>query len=288
MDKEIENIDYKETQCTLKDMMSKDLSEIFIQLANFKNTISEVLIPIFKGVYTINTFFTESMKVIIKELSDKKKKNIYFATIFLEMNPKFSDKFIIEGMFPPIFYFLDSMGDNEFIEFDESYINKIDINNIINDPDIKKYYIKAIDNWIDEEHTDCIRDFIKEIKTNFMQNKIYSTTLNLFTLIEYKVRESGDNTDKPIGERKIFRGIRKVLKENCFKYNNSKELEKLYSTFFNEESEYNIYKSTSDKPKIITRHILHGDRLDLINKKNMMSLVFLTDCLYRMLIKNFD
>ncbi|WP_162267000.1 hypothetical protein, partial [Clostridium botulinum] len=225
---------------------------------------------------------------IIKELSNKKKKNIYFATMFLEMNPIFSDKFITEGVFPPIFYFLDDMMEDQIIEFHEEYVNKIDINNVVNSSDIKEYYIKAIDNWIDEEHTDCICDFIKEIKTNFMQNKIYSTTLNLFTLMEYKIRESGFNTNKPIGEWKIINNITKVLSENCFKYKESKELEKLYSTFFNEKGTCYIYKSTSKSPTFVTRHILHGDRLDLINNKSMMSLVFLTDCLYRMLIKKFD
>ncbi|BAO04833.1 dynein beta chain [Clostridium botulinum B str. Osaka05] len=267
-------------QSALKEF-NEDLNKKFSQFAKFKNTLSEVMLPISKEIYKINTFFAKSMQPIIKELSNRKKRNIYFATIFLETNPKFSDKFITEGIFPPIFYFLDnSMKDYEFIEFDETYINKIDINNIINDSNIKEYYIKTMDNWIDEEQIDCIRDFIED--------NLYSTTLNLFTLIEYKVRESGDKTDKPVGEWKIIDSITKVLAENCFKYKKSKELEKLYSSFFDKKGKYYIYKSTSKSPTFITRHILHGDRLDLINNKSMMSLVFLTDCLYRMLIKNFD
>ncbi|EQB4340400.1 hypothetical protein ACYJ2U_001706 [Clostridium botulinum] len=287
MNKETNVSVFSKSQYELQEI-SKDLGEKFSQLVNFKNIISEAIIPISKKIYKVSTFFIESMQPIIKELSNKKKKNIYIATMFLEMNPAFSEKFITEGIFPPIFYFLDDMMEDQIIEFYEEYVNKIDINNVVNSSDIKEYYIKAMDNWIDEEHTDCIRDFIKEIKTNFMQNKIYSTTLNLFTLMEYKIRESGFNTNKPIGEWKIINNITKVLSENCFKYKESKELEKLYSTFFNEKGTCYIYKSTSKSPTFVTRHILHGDRLDLINNKSMMSLVFLTDCLYRMLIKKFD
>ncbi|EQC1535631.1 hypothetical protein ACY1J9_001462 [Clostridium botulinum] len=287
MNKETNVSDFSKSQCELQEI-SKDLGEKFSQLVNFKNIISEAIIPISKEIYKVSAFFFKELKPIIKELSNKKKKNIYFATMFLEMNPIFSDKFITEGVFPPIFYFLDDMMEDQIIEFHEEYVNKIDINNVVNSSDIKEYYIKAMDNWIDEEHADCIRDFIKEIKANFMQNKIYSTTLNLFTLMEYKIRESGLNTNKPIGEWKIINNITKILSENCFKYKESKELEKLYSTFFNEKGTCYIYKSTSKSPTFVTRHILHGDRLDLINNKSMMSLVFLTDCLYRMLIKKFD
>ncbi|HCL4447078.1 TPA: hypothetical protein N2D16_002683 [Clostridium botulinum] len=287
MNKETNVSDFSKSQYELQEI-SKDLGEKFSQLVNFKNIISEAILPIYKEIYKINTFFFKELKPIIKELSNKKKKNIYFATMFLEMNPAFSDKFITEGVFPPIFYFLDNMMADQVIEFYEEYVNKIDINNVVNSSDIKEYYIKAMDNWIDEEQIDCIRDFIKEIKINFIQDNLYSTTLNLFTLIEYKVRESGDKTDKPVGEWKIIDSITTVLAENCFKYKKSKELEKLYSTFFDKKGKCYIYKSTSKSPAFVTRHILHGDRLDLINNKSMMSLIFLTDCLYKMLIKNFN
>ncbi len=62
------------------------------------------------------------------------------------------------------------------------------------------------------------------------------------------------------------------------------KFDKLFVTFFDNKSDYYIYKSTLKDPTFITRHILHGERLDLINKKSMMSLVFLTDCLYKTLI----
>ncbi|WP_010293554.1 hypothetical protein [Clostridium senegalense] len=219
-----------------------------------------------------------------KELLHKKGVNIFLVTCLLESNTEFLNIFIKEGLCPPIFYFLKNKTLNDMIKFDERFTENIDIKNLLDDNELLLFYYNSMNEWIEDEDEEFIKEFIREIQINFQQRNVYVTTLNLFTLIEYKVRKSAEITGNPIGEDRITKNIIETLKKNCFKSGKYSQLDKLFFTFFNKKSNYYIYKSTSNNPNFITRHILHGERLDLINHKNMMSLVFLTDCLYKMII----
>ncbi|WP_257916771.1 hypothetical protein [Clostridium sp. LY3-2] len=232
----------------------------------------------------------DEMFSVINEISieceNDHKKNIYLAAFFLEFKKKSMDRFMENGVCPPIFYFIDQikgMSTDDAINFLTNEDDLIDIDKIIFSSYIKKHYCTAMDQWGEHESYDHIKEFISNIKDNFERDNIFSATLNLFTLIEFKVREVyGCN----ISTGEITKTIKNVLKEQCFKYKKvpSEGLEKIYNEFL-EGGRFNLYKSTQNKPQYITRHMLHGDRLDLIDKKRMISLVFFTDCIYKMLFK---
>lgn len=248
-------------------------------MLNSENRFEKILENIFN-----NPDITIKLDTIIrnlKDFKDKKKLNIYRATVFLDKKQGFNDIFLNDKICPPIFYFLDGKTMGEILEF-ENYIEKdFDINKILFSLEIKEYYLKQMDLWIEDETDDYIKCFIDEIKFNFQNDNIYSTTLNLFTLIEFKVRNVYDGQ---ISNGKITKTINSVLSEQCFKYKEKSKLIKIYDTFL-ASGELYLYKNTKENPKYITRHMLHGEKLDLIDKKGMLSLVFFTDCIFKMLFK---
>lgn len=129
-----------------------------------------------------------------------------------------------------------------------------------------------------------IKCLIDEIRFNFEYGNIYVTTLSLFTLIEHKINTVIEENKTLIKKNNenilITQTIKNVLKNNCFKHNCFKNdaLDRIYDKFV-----HAYYKSTDGDLDKITRHMVHGKRLDLINKKQMLSLIFFTDCVYKML-----
>lgn len=258
----------------------------------------------------INENLKENLKNLqneMQELSDKNKFNFYIAREFLENNPEKANEFIERKIWPPIFYLLDGLTIGDLMEKDNKAFNEINIDEIIKSEYLKKYYYKSMNTWIEDEPELHIKEFIKEIQLNFESDNIYVTTLNLFTLLEYKVdkaRPLKEITQKYANEYKalkdnnyrrkyikegqkpagITKAIEIILDENCFGYKDSKVLEDLYYTFFDRNGECYLYKDTEKNPSYITRHMLHGKQLNLINKEGMMSLVFLIDSIHKMLI----
>lgn len=239
--------------------------------------------------------FSKIINEIQEDCKDGNKANIYKAMLFVEIKKDFVDIFLNGQVCPPIFYFIDNifkMTTNEACDYicnSSIYLmeNVDNIDGIIYSEDIKEYYCLAMDEWAEEEHDNSIKAFIKEIQSNFYKDNIYTTTLSLFTLIEYKVRNV---YGKDIKANEITKTIRNILEEQCFKYEKvpNKELMKIYTAYLERRSKSDIYKSTDKNPEYITRHIVHGVRMDLINKKEMLSLVFLTDCIYKMLFNKYN
>lgn len=223
------------------------------------------------------------MESLSKELSHKKGTNIFIVSSFLESNENFLNPFMEGGLCPPIFYIIKDFTLEDLIEYDEKYSN-INITTLLKDSGLKEYYVESMDEWIEDESEEYVRQLIQEIKKNFKSNNIYVTSLSLLTLIEYKVRKAAEMTGKPIGKDNITVKIVSTLKSNCFKNGTMPQLNRLFNLFFDRSSEYYLYKDTQSNPISITRHILHGERLDLVNEQNMMNLVFITDILYKMLI----
>lgn len=227
--------------------------------------------------------FSKVMESLSKELSHKKGKNIFIVSSFLESNENFLNPFMEGGLCPPIFYIIKDCTLEDLINYDEKYSN-INITILLNDIGLREYYVESMDEWIEDESEEYVRQLIQEIKKNFKSNNIYVTSLSLLTLIEYKVRKAAEMTGKPIGKDNVTVKIVSTLKSNCFKNGTMPQLNRLFNLFFDRSSEYYLYKATQSNPISITRHILHGERLDLINEQNMMNLVFITDILYKMLI----
>lgn len=250
-----------------------EFAEYFRKVPTVVDTISTALIEISKAF--------ESLE---KELSHKKGQNIFIVSTFLESNEKFLNPFIDTGLCPPIFYMIKDCTLGDLEDYDQKYSNNINIDILLDDIRLKEYYVESMEEWIEDESEEYIKQLILEVKGNFKSNNIYVTSLSLLTLIEFKVRKAAEATGKPIGKDQITEKIVSTLKSNCFKDGETNQLTRLFNLFFNKKSKYYLYKSTQSNPISITRHILHGERLDLINKQNMMNLVFITDMLYKMLI----
>ena len=259
-----------------------NLNGLYEGLSKFAECIRKV--P--KVVDTIGEAFiklSKAFEVLEKELCHKKGENIFIVSSFLECNENFLNPFIKEGICPPIFYIIKDINLGDLIDSDEKYSN-INITTLLKDTSLKEYYVNSIGEWIEDESEVHIKQLIQEIKKNFISDNIYVNSLSLLTLIEYKVRKAAEITGNPIGKDSITKKIVSTIKSNCFKNGTDPQLTRLFNLFFYEESKYYLYKSTQSNPISITRHVLHGERLDLINKQNMMNLVFITDILYKMLI----
>ena len=224
------------------------------------------------------------IKQVSENCNDEKKKNIYLVTFWLKTKNSLNKQFLDKDICPPIYYFMNKMIDLSTEEFLNSYLDdtvNYNIYEMINSSDVKKFYLNSIESWHEEEEKNEIKEFIKNIKDNFERDNIYTTTLALFTLIEYKVRSVSD--DGRIDTNKI----KDILKTRCFKNDmiKSKELAEIFEKFLG-DGEYNIYKTTkSGNVNYLTRHSVHGIKLELISKEKMLSLIFLTDCIFKMLYK---
>ena len=103
---------------------------------------------------------------------------------------------------------------------------------------------------------------------------MYAVVTLLFVLLEYRVRNIKGAKIIPKNSGKITETIRENLKENVFDPTDSQNL---YNEFIDSKGDSYIYKSTTKNPNSITRHVLHGDKLELITYESMMSVVFLYD-----------
>lgn len=254
---------------------------------NFKK-VKVCLDIILKKTFNIIEYISKNYDVLnksIQDFKDRKKVNIYFATLFLDNKKGLTELFLNKKICPPIFYLMNQ-GTFENVLNEENFHEKsINIEDLIFSSDVKDYYLEQIENWAEEETENYMKNYIKEIKFNFQNDNIYVTTLNLFTLIEYKINTVIDKNQNLIIKDKyiiITETIKNVLKEHCFCYEEESKLIDIYNKFLDKNSNIDLYKST-DYSTNITRHMLHGKKLNLINKKDMLSLIFFTDCIYKML-----
>lgn len=263
------------------------LWECLSRIGTGKEKLYNLLIKISNSMNYISENY-DSIIISLDDIKDRKKFNINIATMLLDRKIGLKDVFLSRNICVPIFYFLDQGTLGEAFKEVKYDLNSINVEELINSIEIKEYYLKQMNEWINEETNDYMRNFIEEIRFNFEKNNIYCTTLNLFTLIEYKINLVKKQNvhlikkDKK-GNELITATIKNILKENCFNYKKDSQLSEIYDKFLDNSSASYLYESTNENPKSITRHMLHGERLDLIDKNNMMSLIFFTDCIYKML-----
>ena len=163
-----------------------------------------------------------------------------------------------DNLFPPIFYLDEKITET---------IQDIDLKDV----ELKKYYIDAMRNrWSKDKFPSYIQDIIMELVLNFEEDRVYTTTLSLFTLLEYRINISKLKiVTNYRGQTLIYPSYKATLEEQSF--NNELATKFLFDYINN-----NIFKNT-DYANSLTRHVVHGHRLDLITFEGMMSLIFLYD-----------
>lgn len=222
-------------------------------ISNYKRVKTDYIE--FKEVaLNMGVFLKKFVSIVTEVLNEfdfnEMKKNIVDKVI--TRNEDLINKFIEEEIFPPIFY-----SDDNFI----LKIKKIDLE----DENLKKYYSESMRMWIKKEYPDHIKVMINDIIESYNEGKIYTTTITLFTLLEYRINIA---KLKPING---YQAYKTTLKERVFEHEVTKEHLLKYIDEI-------IFKDTrADNIKSLTRHVVHGDRLDLITYDSMMSLIFLYD-----------
>lgn len=175
------------------------------------------------------------------------------------------EKFLEKGLFPPVFYICLEEGLN---------YKDINVKEYLKRKNLKKYYSDRISSWNNYDIEGYPNELIDDIKFNYDNNRVYSVVTLIFVLLEYRVRSIKISKQVPKENGQITKTIRNNLKENVFNPTNAQFL---YDKFIDTKGDSYIYKNTNKEPNTITRHVLHGDKLELITYESMMSVVFLYD-----------
>ena len=177
------------------------------------------------------------------------------AKKIISKNEGLVEEFFNQKIWPPIFY-------------NDKFIMKADISNL-HDGKLKEYYLKSIKNkWIKEEYPEHIKLMINEIADGFDECKIFTTTFALFTLLEYRLSLAPTKNKKT---KLSYSEKGEILKDTAaIQQDTNSEFFKYINNI--------MFKDTKDNDiEMVSRHVVHGHRLDLVNYKGMMSWIFLYD-----------
>ena len=200
-----------------------------------------------------NNFMIDINKVF--EKFDINKFNKTKVEMILKNNEKLLKGFIDKKIWPPIFY-------------NDKFIINVDVENL-KDLDLKEYYLESIrKDWIKDKYPDHIKLMINEIADGYDEGKIYTTTFGLFTLLEYRLSVA------PIIEHKtngIYPKNKEILQKSVI------DRKEATDKFLNYIEDVMFKKTTDDDIEMVSRHVVHGHRLDLVSYEGMMSWIFLYD-----------
>lgn len=243
----------------INNSINQTISRIQPMISNINNTFNSMKNPILSCMNTISELLKDidfdefHLKLIAKLLSEEQ---------------HYYEKFLEKSIFPPIFFIgLEN-------EADEINNRNLNIDMYLRQENLKKYYSDRISSWCNNDIEGYPNELINDIKFSYDNNRVYSVNILLFVLLEYRVRNINNGKEIPKNNGKITKSIRNNLKENVF---NPTESQNLYEKFIDSKGDSDIYKSTDKNPNSITRHVLHGDKLELITYESMMSVVFLYD-----------
>lgn len=264
--------------------INEGIKPILENVALISNTYSEELNKTMKNIEIMgeqfNQFYKcmiESIEPILNAISNIKLpkldidfsewKIFFYRTVFKEKED--SINVLYENMiFPPIAYLI------------KKNIKEINIKSceewILNDKELKLFYIENIERWKDKYSDDNIKRMIEEIKFNFEHGNSYSVCTLVAVIIEYMLKQNYSEKIKSKGS--IYSSIRNVLNEKVFE---PIGIDKLYIRFIEE----NLYAST-DKAKEFSRHMTHGDKIEFGNMKSAMNMIFIYDFLQDVMILN--
>lgn len=266
MDRDIKplsvNLAYKSTSLksvNVSNIYSKELNETMKSIAK---TIGQI--------HEIQKVMIQSIQPVLESISNIKlpKLDIDFNKLKIcaykmefEEKKDIIDEFYKNTIFPPIGYLT------------KNDINKISIKSceecILNDKELKKFYLDSIDKWKSKYDDDNIKRMIEEIKFNFEHGNSYSVCTLVAILIEYMLNQNYSENIKSHGG--IYSSIKNVLNKKVFEPIN---IEKLYIKFI----ENNLYANTS-KAEEFSRHMAHGKRIEFGNMKSAMNMIFIYDFL---------
>lgn len=205
----------------------------------------------------------ENLSNILKKYDFNKIRINIYKTFLIE-NKVFIDKLVSETIFPPIDYMIEE----EILEKGE--VN--DLYDFIYSKEVKEYYLDKIERWKNKYDEEAVKKMINDIKTSFESDSYYSVCFLVFPLIERMLRE---NIFEEEGDIR-YSDIKKALKSEVF---DVIEDDKMYKVFI----ENNLYCNTK-KANEFSRHIAHGVKLDMVNQKVAMNMVFIYDFIQNILM----
>ena len=249
--------------------LQKQIASFSYIIANsLSNTIS-ALQPVMSSITNASNSIAKSMLSCINTINEVLKDfnfdefHLRLISELLSEKQDNCEKFLEESIFTPIFY----MG----LEND---LGNKNINEYLKQEDLKQYYSDRISDWHNGDIEGYPNELIDDIKFNYDNNRVYGVVTLIFVLLEYRVRNINGGKIIPKSSGEITKTTRGNLKENVFDPTDSQSL---YDEFIDSKGNSDIYKNTSNNPNSITRHVLHGDKLELITYESMMSVVFLYD-----------
>lgn len=182
--------------------------------------------------------------------------NMYATAI--EENEELIQLFHDNTIFPPLHYILHNQIETTEIQ--------MSINMWIQSESIKSHYLYRINEWKNKYKNKNVHKIIDEIYYNLNENNYYSVTFLTDTLIEYLLNNC--ILKRQINE-KGYKRLKKIIKQEVFDGINYEGLNEKFI-------EKNLYCNT-DKAEEFSRHTVHGAGLDMINKKNTLTIIFLYD-----------
>lgn len=264
------NIDFTKINYPGMNVIAERMEEISALATESLRGFSNVTDMIAEKMFKIEDVYETLYKPVIENLNNMFKKfdfnkiwiNIY--KVFLMENKAFIDKLVDETIFPPINYMIEE----EILE--KGIIG--DLYDFIYSDELKEYYLNEIEGWKNKYKDEAVKKMINDIKTSFKSDSYYSVCFLVFPLIERMLRENIFEEEGSVH----YSDIKKVLKTEVF---DVIEDDKMYKVFI----EKNLYCDTK-KAEEFSRHIAHGVKLDLVNKKVAMNMVFIYDFIQSILI----
>ena len=223
--------------------LTTSLQSVIDSLTKSMKPLQEMISKLFENIPKLSeTFKNFELNEYAKNLAEEA---IYY-------NQDLINRMINKGLFPPIFYLAETNKKN---------LNSIDFKDL----DLIKYYSNSMkDIWQHNDYPQEIQSLINEIHDSFIEEKIYTTTLAMFTLLEYRL-----NISSFVKTGGIYKTYKDNLENKAFNKGLSKE-------HLLKHVKNDIFKDT-DETNSLTRHIVHGHKIDLINYESMLSLIFLYD-----------
>ena len=224
--------------------LQSDLKVVCTNVKSCFNKLSHAMSQFTTGVSEI----IESFDYI--ELKKELTENV------IKKNEALIDEFLDQNIFPPIFY-------------SNSKLLLKSTPSDLQEKKLKDHYLKSMrSKWIKEEYPDYIKLMINEIADGYDEGKIYTTTFGLFTLLEYRLSLTPTINDT----KKLTYPEKSGIIQNEI-INRSVATDKFLS-FITKV----IFKNTRQNDiETVSRHVVHGHRLDLVRYEGMMSWIFLYD-----------
>ncbi len=257
MSKALESVRVPKEQIEAINEMSKNFAILGQQFNQLHQGVIESIQPMLNAISKI-----KFPKIDI----DFSKWKIHFYRTAFEEKEAVVNVLYSHTIFPPILYLIEHDIEEKSIENWEEWV--------LNDKELKLFYIDSINKWKDKYSDDNIKRMIDEIKLNFEHGNSYSVYTLVAVLIEYMLKQN--YSDKIKSKGGIYTSIRNVLNEKVFEPININEL---YVRFIEE----NLYAST-DKAKEFSRHMTHGDKIEFGNMKSAMNMIFIYDFLQDVMI----